>query len=241
LRKVKENIRSLDAFNFFEWGRVFAKHPDTGVPVELSSLSMMTVLDTKSSQGSAFYAIKGQVLALFEALHIDPSTIVWSLPEQFSDIPVLAMFHPTRTAVLVHAGQPIGIVGEFRPKVLQAFGLESRVAMAGFLTEGLRVLQIATPTFLPLQKFPYAVRDISLIFPRSVTVYEVEQLLSEAGTPLLKQNQLFDIYEQAGEKSFAFHLSFGADDRTLSSTEMDRVFDKIVALAEERFGARLRV
>ena len=73
-----------------------------------------------------------------------------------------------------------------------------------------------------------------------VTVSEVERLLHEAGKPLLKHYELFDIYDHGEEKSLAFHLSFGADNRTLSSEEMDTTFDRIVALAKERFEARLR-
>jgi phenylalanyl-tRNA synthetase beta chain len=72
-------------------------------------------------------------------------------------------------------------------------------------------------------------------------VSEVEQLLREAGAPLLQKFELFDIYEQGEEKSMALHLSFGASDRTLSSEEMDAAFDRIVALAGKRFSARLRV
>jgi phenylalanyl-tRNA synthetase beta chain len=95
--------------------------------------------------------------------------------------------------------------------------------------------------YKPLQKFPFALRDISLTFPHQVTVGEVEALFREAGAPLLQKFELFDLYEQDSEKSLAFHLYFGAPDRTLPSGEMDAVFDRIVALASERFSARLRI
>lgn len=244
LRKAKENLRSFDAFDIFEWGSVFAKNLETGVPAEVKSLAFMNVSRENSTNGETFFAMKGKVMAFFESLHIDEKRISWELPEKFSHLPILAMLHPTRSAVFAIDGKPFGVIGEFHPKTLKAFGLEPRLAMAGFVAEELEKLQKKEILFTPLQKFPYAVRDISLTFPsasgRKVTVSEVERLLSAAGAPLLKHYELFDVYEQDEEKSLAFHLSFGADARTLSGEEMDATFDKIVALAKERFGARLR-
>lgn len=240
LRKVKENLRSFDSFDIFEWGSVFAKDPKTGAPEEVKSLGLMTVLQEKSISGEAFFAMKGRVEAMFEALHIDQERILWELPGKFPEFPVLAMLHPTQSAVFACEGRPIGAIGEFHPKTLKAFGLEPRVAMAQFVTSDLEKLQKKEIIFTPLQKFPFAVRDISLTFHRNVTVSEVEQLLRKAGAPLLKQYELFDVYEQGEEKSLAFHLFFGADDRTLESVETDAIFDGIVALAKEQFGAYLR-
>lgn len=240
LRKARENLRSFESFSFFEWGSDFAKDLETGAPREVKSLGLMTVLPKKSVHGEAFFVMKGHVEALFEALHIDQEKISWELPEKFLELPVLAMLHPTRSAVFVHDGKPFGVIGEFHPKTLKAFDLEPRMAMAGFVTQDLERLQKEEILFAPLQKFPYAVRDISLTFPHKVTVHEAELLLHEAGAPLLKHYALFDVYEQGEEKSLAFHLSFGADDRTLSSKEMDEAFDRIVALAKQRFEAWLR-
>lgn len=241
LRKAKENLRSSDAFDLFEWGSVFAKNPKTGAPQEAKSLGLMTVLPEKSARGSAFFIMKGRVEAFFEALHIDREKITLELPEKFPSVPVLAMLHPTQSAVFAYDGRPFGVIGEFHPKTLKAFGLEPRIAMAGFVAEDLQKLQKEEILYAPLQKFPYALRDISLAFSHEVTVSEVERLLREAGAPLLQKFELFDVYEQGEEKSLAFHLYFGAPDRTLSGQEMDAAFDRIVALAKERFEARLRV
>lgn len=241
LRKVKENLRTFDTFDIFEWGSVFEKNLRTGTPKETKSLGCMTVLPKKSNKGEAFFVLKGRMEAFFEALHIDREKISWELPGKFPQMSVLTMLHPTRSAVLVYDGKPFGVIGEFHPKTLQGFGLESRMAMAEFTVENLEKLQEKEVTFLALQKFPYAVRDISLTFPHKVTVGEVEQLLLESGAPLLRHFELFDIYEQDGEKSLAFHLSFGADDRTLSGEEIEGIFDRIVTLVNERFEARLRL
>lgn len=240
LRKAAENIRNFDSFDCFEWGKVFAKDSKTKKPVEVTALSLLSVSAKKSERGSGFYAMKGKIEAMLSALHMDVSKITLESPEKHSAIPVLAMLHPTRSACYVVNGQVIGVIGEVHPQVLKAFGLEPRVTIGGFIAPELLKLQNTETIFTPLQKFPFALRDISLTFPKAMTVSAVEQLLTEAGAPLLQQTELFDIYEKDEEKSFAFHLSFGAPDRTLSGEEMDAAFDRIVVLAATH-GGRLRV
>jgi phenylalanyl-tRNA synthetase beta chain len=240
LRKAVENRRHFESFDCFEWGKVYAKEAKTKRPVEISALSLLSVSAKRHDKGNGFYALKGKVEAMLEALHIDISRVTLEAGADHPEVPVLALLHPSRSACYVVEGRVIGMIGEIHPAVEKSFGLDGRVSVAGFVTSELQALQTLETTFVPLQKFPYALRDISLIFPRKMTVSEVERFLSEAGAPLLQNTDLFDIYEQGDEKSFAFHLSFGASDRTLSGAEMDEAFDRIVALAGEH-GGRLRV
>jgi len=244
LRKVKENMRSFESFNLFEWGSIFAKDMKKKIPLETKSLCLIAVLPKKGDaekKGGAFFMMKGQIEKLFETLHIDREKVLWESPEKFPSLVFLSMLHPTRSAVLSYDGHCLGIVGEFHPKTQKAFGLESRVAVAELSVALSEKIRNKETLFVSLQKFPFAVRDISLTFPKQVTVAEVENLLREAGAPLLQKFEIFDIYEQDGEKRLAFHLSFGASDRTLSGGEMDEAFDRIVALASGRFEARLRL
>ena len=233
-------MRHFESFDIFEWAHNFGKQSKTNIPVEVATLSLLTVVSKKSTRGEAFFSLKGKVAAFMEAQSIASERIAYELPEKFLHIPVLAMLHPTRSVVLTVDGRMIGLLGELHPTVLKNFGLEARLAVAGFLAEELLILQEEERVFVPLQKFPYALRDISLTFPRQVVVAQVEALFREAGAPLLQKWELFDIYEQEAEKSFAFHLSFGTPLRTLSSKEMDDAFDRIVTLAQERFAGRLR-
>lgn len=258
LRKVKENLRHFDKFDIFEWGNVFGKNPKTGAIGEVKTLLLISVYPKKSQQGNLaptggfihrsfsgggqeFFYMKGKAEAFLLAMHIGADAVTFELPEKFPEIPVMKHLHPARSACICHNGKVIGIIGEFHPKTLKAFGLESRIAMAGFIVDELQALQKKEIIFQPLPKFPFATRDISLTFPNRVTVAEVETLFREAGETILKKWELFDVYEKEGKKSLAFHLYFGAPDRTLSSEEMDKTFDRIVALAQERFGATLRL
>ena len=89
-------------------------------------------------------------------------------------------------------------------------------------------------------RFPYATRDITLWFPKSVNTLEARRVIEDGGGELLKASELFDTFEKDGERSYSFHLSFGAPDRTLTTEEMDVSFDTIVTLAKERHEGYIR-
>ena len=113
-----------------------------------------------------------------------------ALPESL-DLPEASVLHPTRSA-LVRSGELIlGVIGELHPSVARDFDLDSRLALAEFDVALLLAARQSDMIFTPLQKFPYAIRDISLTFPstvgKRVTVREVELLLREAGAPLLSK------------------------------------------------------
>jgi phenylalanyl-tRNA synthetase beta chain len=255
LRKISENLRNFDHFNCFEWGSVFTSWQARGdkkpIIKEKKSLMIVSVHPSKGGRknvstktGTEFFALKGNVEALFVAFHIKNITFDPLLVSE--KIPEASLLHPTRSAIVRSGEKILGYCGELHPLVAQNFNLNARIALAEFDVTALEASRTTEILFQPLAKFPFATRDISLTFPRilagrSVTVAEVETLFREAGAPLLKQWELFDVYEKEDEKSLAFHLSFGADDRTLSGEEMDKVFDGIVALAQKRFGARLRL
>lgn len=229
LMKAKDNLRYFDSFRYFEYGSAY-EHDEKDFVNEEKQLALV-LADAKSDD--LFALLKGRVEALLD--FAQQKNISFEAIESKEGI-----WHPTRSARVVAGGNNIGMIGEVAPIILSKFGVKRRVVAAQFSAEALATSFASVTTMIPLPKFPFAVRDISLTFQKRVTVGEAEQLLREAGAPLLKQYELFDIYEQAEKKSLAFHLSFGADDRTLSGKEMDEAFDRIVALAKERFGAHLR-
>jgi phenylalanyl-tRNA synthetase beta chain len=240
LSKISENLRRFDNFNCFEWGSVFARDDKKQIKEKKSLL--IAIVRAKKNE-PAFFAIKGNMMALFGAFHI--SNVTFEPLAESAQIPEVLVLHPTQSAIVKSGKIILGVLGELHPLVARNFGIAARVALAELDTAALMEARETEILFHPLPKFPFATRDISLTFPcidgRSITVAEAEKLLIEAGAPLLKKWELFDVYEKENEKSLAFHLFFGADYRTLSSEEMDMSFDRIVALAKERFGASLRL
>ncbi|MGK2848944.1 MAG: phenylalanine--tRNA ligase subunit beta [Minisyncoccota bacterium] len=244
LRKVRENLRHFDHFQCFQWASVFSQDIKKKSVSENKSLFLTSTLAKKSTTpGASFFVLKGQVNTFLQSMGV--TNAVWRSLDPQNIMPVTSLMHPTRSAEILVGKTLLGVMGELHPIVARDFGVDERTAIAEF--NPLFILRSISPQpfFEPLQKFPLAIRDISLTFPQRenqyVSVANVEALIAEIGAPLLHKSELFDIYEQGTEKRFAFHLSFGVPDRTLSSQEMDEVFDRIVKTAQMRFGAYLRL
>ena len=89
----------------------------------------------------------------------------------------------------------------------------------------------------PIPKYPSVVRDLSIIVPRGVTWAEIEKQVRSAGQ-LLKSVEVFDIYDAKG--SIAFHLTFRAPDRTLTSEEVEEQVKKIKDILTKKFKVEVR-
>ena len=87
-------------------------------------------------------------------------------------------------------------------------------------------------------------RDIAVVVDESTPVQEIEEVIKESGTELLREIELFDIYrgEQVGEgkKSVAFSLTYRHDDKTLTDEETNAAQDAVVSALKEKLGASIR-
>ena len=76
-----------------------------------------------------------------------------------------------------------------------------------------------------------ALRDIALVVDEDVPAERVVAEIRAAGGDLLRGVRLFDLYRgesiPAGKKSFAYALTYQADDRTLTDKEVDKAHKKI--------------
>ena len=72
----------------------------------------------------------------------------------------------------------------------------------------------------------------------------VDQILSviqNSDGDMVLDVDLFDIFDFAdGTTSYAFHIMLGADDRTLTSAEIDEVMEKIMQGLQEELGIEVR-
>lgn len=233
LRKTKENLRHLESFAFFEIGDVF-ELPLKKMLTEWKEIAFVEVTKPKAGE-PVVLCLKEKVTSYLNSLGVEDVSVV---PEIEGED---AWYHPTRRATIKLSGVAVGTIGEIHPSIAKAFGLpENRVAVAVMRFDDILHARKKETIYEPAGRFPFATRDITLWFPKKVTALEARQVVEEGGGELLKQSELFDIYEKDGEKSFSFHLFFGAPDRTLTTEEMDVSFDTIVALAKERYEGYIR-
>ena len=114
-------------------------------------------------------------------------------------------------------GLSIGIVGEMK-KNIYAFEIDFE-----------RLVKLASDEneYLPISKYPAAIRDLSILVSLDTRVSDVMNEIYEH-SKLIIDVDLFDIFEKDNEKSFAFHIKYQSNNKTLESSEIDLIQKNII-------------
>lgn len=94
------------------------------------------------------------------------------------------------------------------------------------------------PTFKPFSQFPAVKRDLAFWLRKSEAYAPLHDAL-KAVDPLIRDVELFDVFDKGDQRSYAVHLTFQAEDRTLKTPEVDAILLR-AREALKSFGAELR-
>ena len=99
-------------------------------------------------------------------------------------------------------------------------------------------------TFTEISKHPAVSRDLALLVDNSVEFAQIEQIARQAEKKLLKQVELFDVYEgdklPAGKKSYAVNFILQDTEKTMNDKQIDAVMQKLIASLKKQLNAELR-
>jgi len=240
LKDVQKNQKNFREIRIFELGKIFQ-----APKLEKRMLSgLMT--------GEAFYQMKGMIDLLLNKLGISnvwydeyqPTPEDYNPPTTSSHSPKgewapskISIWHPKKCAEIKVNHEEIGFLGEISQKILGELAIEGKIVVFDIDFEKLQRLSSEETIYQPISRYPAAVRDIAVLVPLEVRVEEVLNKIETAGGILVKDVDLFDIYEgeelPEGKKNLAFHIIYQAEDRTLSSKEIDEIQQKIIKTLEE--------
>ena len=98
--------------------------------------------------------------------------------------------------------------------------------------------------FHELPKYPSVRRDLALLIDKGVKFGQIKELAYKTERQLLREVNLFDVYEgqgiPAGKKSYAVSYILRDDTRTLKDKQIDKVMNKLVEVYKKELGAQLR-
>lgn len=234
LAAVVENQERAKAFSLFEISRVYDWNPKKApLPEEQDRLAIALVCGD-----DAWVKAKGMVEALLIELGIEGGT--WSRVENET------LWHPGRSIRYTLEDKDIFTMGELHPKMAEAWGIDVRVGLVDGDVEALLRSAAPAKTYRPLPQFPGIERDLALVVDEQREIGSIQGALMtqlEHGG-ILREVEWFDTYRgkglEEGMKSEAFHLRFRADDRTLSSEEVDVLMARATELVKRLFGATIR-
>ncbi len=99
-------------------------------------------------------------------------------------------------------------------------------------------------SFSQFSPYPGIVHDIAIVVNEEYTAKKVIGVIRQIKSDILKDIRLFDVYSGSqvpeGKKSLAFRLLFQSGERTLTEDEAKETRDEVIALLEEKIGAKIR-
>ncbi|MFB1080473.1 phenylalanine--tRNA ligase subunit beta [Jeotgalibacillus sp. JSM ZJ347] len=234
------SARQKESSAFYETGSVFLAE-GAELPNEEEHLAgaMTGLWQLHPWQGEKkqvdFYVAKGILDALWEKLGIS---------EEISyQAAKMDHMHPGRTAAVYYKNQQVGIVGQVHPVKAKELDLKETYVFEIKL-EAIYGDETAPLKYSAIPRYPSISRDIALVTDRSVDAGKLESIIKEAGGKLLKNVQLFDLYQgdkmEEGKKSLAFSLTYMDPERTLTDEEVVKAHNQVLDAVKEKTGAELR-
>ncbi|MBX7050927.1 MAG: phenylalanine--tRNA ligase subunit beta [Flavobacteriales bacterium] len=234
---LNRNHRNAD-LKLFEFGKVYSKSEDNYNEKKMLSLFLSGSRLPESwnnQQGSvSFQDLRGHLDNMLKVVSIRGAAYHTVEHSYFDD------------ALQVVVGKHVlSVLGSISGKLLQAFDIKTDVWYAEVHWDTILKLQPEKRvSYKEPEKFPSVRRDLSLLLNRSVKYAEIEKLAYESERKLLREVNLFDVYEgknlEAGKKSYAISFVLQDSTKTMTDQQVDGIMAKIQKSFEEKLGAELR-
>ncbi|MDO4190564.1 MAG: phenylalanine--tRNA ligase subunit beta [Bacteroidales bacterium] len=186
---------------------------------------------------TTFYELRAHVDNLLATIGINPTDCKMAdagQNEVFSDAVTLTINKKT-----------IATLGILSKKTRKMFDIDMPVYYADILWEpAITFGSKHEIRYQELCKFPEVKRDLALLIDKEVTFGEIEALAYNTERKLLKNVNLFDVYEGKnlpnGKKSYAVSFILQDFEKTLNDNTIDAVMQKLTKAFSEKLGAALR-
>ena len=190
-----------------------------------------------ADENSSVYELKAYVENILKRLGLDLRNLV--VGNLTDDIFAAALTVHTR------GGKRLATFGVVTKKLLKAFDIDNEVYYADLnWKELMRAIRSVKVSFKEISKFPAVKRDLALLLDKNIQFAEIEKIAYETEKKLLKEVELFDVYEgknlEAGKKSYAVSFLLQDEIQTLNDKMIDKIMSKLVKNLGDKLGAKLR-
>jgi phenylalanyl-tRNA synthetase beta chain len=229
--------RQQSRVRFFETGlRFIDKDGSTKQQKMLSGLALGGAYSEQwgvAARKVDFFDIKADLEALFALTGCEAQFV----PGKHSAL------HPGQTAEIVsQQGEKIGWLGMLHPNLEKQLGFDTQVFL--FELDQDLLLNKRVPKFKPLSKYPSVRRDLALIVKEEIAANEIIDCIKSCAEPTLQDIVIFDIYRgkgvEEGSKSVALSLIIQDFSQTLTDSEIDAIFSRLLERLNTTLNAKLR-
>ncbi|MCF6182612.1 phenylalanine--tRNA ligase subunit beta [Lutibacter sp.] len=239
LESVIYNInRKRNSLKFFEFGKTYhqyesGKSEQKHLTLFVSGATNKERWNSETKKSNFFY-LKGIVTTILSRLGIQNIKPIPTKNDIFSEGLTLSL---GKTKLV-----DLGVV---KKSILKEFGIKQEVLFADFNWEN--VLKLSGNSKLKIKllpKYPSVKRDFALLLDKETTFNEIYNLAFQAERKLLKEVDLFDVYEgdklPEGKKSYAVSFLLQDGNKTLNDKQIDKIMERFKQTFEKNVGATLR-
>jgi phenylalanyl-tRNA synthetase beta chain len=239
LESISYNLnRKNNSLKLYEFGKTYHKY-DHGYQEDKHLTIFISGARTKDtwtnpSQNSDFFYLKGIIRSILERIGVSNLKTSPIKTDVFSEGIVFSLGKKK----LVE----FGVVSK---QIRKEFGIKQEVLFADFdwstilLISGNKKIKVSN-----LTKFPSVKRDLALLLDEKVTFKEIYDLAFQSERNLLKDVDLFDVYQgdklPEGKKSYAVSFVLQDQNKTLEDRQIDKIMQKLQQSFEKNLEAVLR-
>ena len=241
LENLKRNIsRKNDDIALFELSPVFSV--SSGVKESWKLSALMHGLREEPSWAGAnevldFYDIKGIIEKLLLGIGISGDIIKFNP----TNSPV---FHPGRSAAVSLRDKEVGHLGELHPEIAAAFDIKGAPLAFEIDIKPLLTYFRKGSDFKRLSRYPASTRDIAFLVDEKLAYADILGSIRKIDRRVIEKVQLFDVYYQEdfppGVRSLALRVTYRSSERTLKSSEIDRLHAKVLLMLKKDFNVEIR-
>ena len=239
LESISYNLnRKNSSLKLYEFGKTYHKYEhgyqeDKHLVIFISG-SRIKDTWTTSPQNSDFFYLKGIIMSILERIGISNLKSSPTKSDVFSEGLTLSL-----------GKKKLVEFGVVNKNIIKEFGIKQEVLFSDFdwstilSMTGKKTMKVSNIT-----KFPSVKRDLALMLDEKVTFKEIYDLAFQSERNLLKDVDLFDVYQgdklPEGKKSYAVSFVLQDKNKTLEDRQIDKIMQKLQQSFEKNLKAVLR-
>ena len=135
-------------------------------------------------------------------------------------------------------------MGKVDSGVLSGFDIDNDVFILEVKISGIVKDTVLDKRYMPLPKYPSAVRDISMLVKKDVTAEAIILAIKKSDTGIIKDVSLADTYKGKqvpnGMISYLYRIEYRDDSKTLTENEVESLHSKVKQALSADLGISFR-
>ena len=145
---------------------------------------------------------------------------------------------------LIVDSKVLGTIGKVSKKILKHFGIKQDIFYADLDWDLLLKKTNDNIVYQEVSKFPEVRRDLSLVIDKSISFEQIRLLASKTETNLLKELNVFDVYEgnkiDSNKKAYSINFSLQDQNKTLTDKVIEKTMARLMKAFETNLDAIIR-